>query len=384
MNPAVLNVEASLIRAIHSRKKATSIDLGLGQPTLPPAIAHFEFATRWTAENGCGYASNIGDPDLREAIARHYAYPALDRAANVIVTMGSQEAVYVAMTTLLDPAHDEVIITDPAFMVYSKIARMNGVRVKHLQLDPREGFAFDADRILGAVGPRTRLIVICSPSNPTGRAVSKQAVAEISAALLDRPGAPVYVLHDEIYRELVYSDDIGSFAQHYPYTIAINSLSKSNAMPGLRLGWLIAPADVVPEIVKLHGWVCSCASTYAQRVAFSIFETNDLAAHRSWYVQQKNEVVALASELRVPYVEPEGAFYLCLDLGVPNSIAFANALVDDEDVLVIPGSAFGPSMEGWIRTSFVAPFDRYREGLERVVRYAGRYESQTGTLTKQR
>jgi aspartate/methionine/tyrosine aminotransferase len=375
VNPAVTAIEPSQIRAIHARKKPTSIDLGIGQPTLPPNMAHFEAATAWTAKHGCGYSPNAGETELREAIAAHYAYPGLNRAQSVCVTVGSQEAVYVAMTGLLDPAQDEVVIADPAFMVYSKIARLNGVRTKLAQLRAVDDFAFDADTILGAIGPRTRLIVICSPSNPTGRVISEQAVIEISKALLDRPGPPIYVLHDEIYRELIFTPGAGDFAKHYPYTIAINSLSKSNAMPGLRLGWMIAPADVMPELIKLHGWVSSCASTYAQRVALEVFQANDLRAHHTWYASQRDLVVELARSRGARHIVPEGAFYLCVDTGVPDDAAFAHALIDGADVLAIPASIFSSAMSGWLRTSFVAPFERYREGFDRLLAFAAEYRA---------
>ena len=191
---------------------------------------------------------------------------------------GSQEAVYVAMKTLLDPARDEVLIVEPAFPVYAKIAQVEGIHLRRVTMDPSDDCAFDAQRILEALGPRTRLIVLCSPCNPTGRVISKAATAHIAKALLEREGPPVYVLHDEIYREVIYTGDAGEFGKVYPYTIAVNSLSKSNALTGLRIGWLIAPRDVMPAIVKMHGWTSSCASTFGQRVAFDIFAAGDLRA----------------------------------------------------------------------------------------------------------
>ncbi len=267
MNPAIAAVDGSTIRALHAKRRATSINLGIGEPTLAPNIAHFEAATRWIAAHGCCYSPNIGDLELREAIAAQYAYPWLGHADNVCVTTGSQEAVYVAMRTLLDPARDEVLVVEPAFPVYAKIAQIDGVACARLPLDPQGRDPFDADAILAAVTTRTRLIVICSPCNPTGRVISRATTQRIADGLLARGGEPVYVLHDEIYRELIYTDDVGEFAKVYPHTIAINSLSKSNALTGLRLGWLMAPREIMPHFVKLHGWLTSCASTYAMRVA---------------------------------------------------------------------------------------------------------------------
>src|ERR1700722_10752100 len=127
MNPAIAATTGSTIRALHGKRRPTSINLGLGEPTLMPNVAHFERATAWVAEHGCRYSTNIGDADLRTAIAAHYAYPELDHADNVCITTGSQEAVYVALRTLLDPAQDELLVVEPAFPVYAKIAQVEGI-----------------------------------------------------------------------------------------------------------------------------------------------------------------------------------------------------------------------------------------------------------------
>jgi aspartate/methionine/tyrosine aminotransferase len=291
MNPAIAAVTGSTIRALHAKRRPTSINLGIGEPTLRPNIAHFEAATRWIAENGCRYSTNIGDADLRAAIAAKYAYPTLAHADNVCITTGSQEAVYVTMRTLLDPAVDEVLVVEPAFPVYVKIAQIEGVRCARVAIDPQAIDAFDAETILAAVTPATRLIVICSPCNPTGRVITRATVKRIAGGLLARGGEPVYILHDEIYRELVYTDDVGEFGKVYPYTISINSLSKSNALTGLRIGWMMAPAEIMPQLVKMHGWLTSCASTYAMRVAMEIFRTDDLGSHLPWYAAQRTRVL---------------------------------------------------------------------------------------------
>ena len=132
MNPRVTSLAPSAIRALHAKKRPTSIDLGLGEPTLLPNVAHFESATRWVARHGCRYSSNAGDDELRAAIAAHYAYPGLDEAANVCITTGSQEAVYVAIKTVLDPEHDELLIVEPAFPVYAKVAQIDGIPVRRV------------------------------------------------------------------------------------------------------------------------------------------------------------------------------------------------------------------------------------------------------------
>jgi aminotransferase len=177
-------------------------------------------------------------------------------------------------------------------------------------------------------------------------------------------------MHDEIYRELIYTDDADEFGKIYPNTIAINSLSKSNSMTGLRLGWLFAPLDVMPQIVKMHGWSSSCASTFAQRIALDVFEKNDLATNRPWYAKQRELAMAAAREAGFAFIEPEGAFYLCIKVGDPNTLGFVESLIDERDVIAIPADNFADSMTGWLRTSFVAKTDEVREGYRRIAEHA--------------
>ena len=370
MNPAIAATGGSIIRALHAKRRPTSINLGIGEPTLMPNVAYFERATAWVAEHGCRYSTNLGDADLREAIAAHYEYPGLDCADNVCITNGSQEAVYVAMRAVLDPAVDEVLVVEPAFPVYAKIAQVEGIALRRLELDARGPAAFDPERILEAVGPRTKLIVIGSPSNPTGRVISRADTRRIADGLLARSGAPVYVMHDEIYRELVYTHDAGAFGSVYPHTIAINSLSKSNALTGLRLGWAIAPREVMPNLVKMHAWATSCASTFAQRIAFEIFCANDLAAHRPWYAAQRDAVLPVLRESPLEFIEPEGAFYICVRVGASDTLRFAEELIEARDVVAVPGDLFAPSLAGWLRTSFVGALPDVREGLARIASLA--------------
>ncbi|MBC5810467.1 MAG: pyridoxal phosphate-dependent aminotransferase [Candidatus Eremiobacteraeota bacterium] len=370
MNPMIENVGGSTIRALHARRKPTSINLGMGEPTLMPDMRHFDYASRWVAENGCRYSTNIGDADLREAIAKHYAYPGLDVADNVCIMTGSQEAVYIAIKTLLDPARDELLLVEPAFPVYAKVAEIEGIALRRVVMPESSGFRFDADAILSALGPNTRMIVLCSPCNPTGRVIDRAAGKKIADALLARSGPPVYILHDEIYRELTYTPDAAEFGKIYPYTIAINSLSKSNAMTGMRLGWLFAPADAMPQIVKMHGWATSCANTYAQRIAYDIFVSNDLATQQPWYARQREGALGAARDAGLECIEPDAAFYLCLKVGAKDTLRFVESLIDERDVVAVPGHIFATSLRGWVRTSFVGPMDAIREGYRRIAEHA--------------
>ncbi len=372
MNPRVGQISISLIRDIAAKRKPSSIDLGLGEPSLLPNRAHFEDAMKYVAKNGIRYTLNAGDPNLREAIAKRYAYPNMDAAENVCITTGSQEATYAVIKTMLDPAKDELLVVEPAFPSYAKMAALEGVAARSVAMEEAEDFAFDAQRILRALTPATRMIVICSPCNPTGRVIHRGQASALSQALLARGGEPVWVLHDEIYREQTYIADAGYFAQHYPYTIVTNSVSKSNALTGLRLGWAIAPREVAPSLVKVHAWLTSCADAFAQRVALHIFTTpGAITEHSNWYAQRRDEVVQVLKESSLRYIAPEGSFYACVRLADgADSHRVALALAEQQDVICIPGVAFGSSFTSWLRLTWVGDLQSVREGLRRIATYS--------------
>jgi aminotransferase len=367
VNPRVAAIEPSVIRALNERKKPTSIDLGLGEPTCLPTMRYIEAATQWVAGHGCRYTSNAGYPELREAIAAYYHYPGLS-AENVVVTPGSQEAVLITIKALLDPQADSLLVVEPAFPLYAKCAQMEGVAVERVSMRAEENFAFDAERIAAAVSPRTRMIVICSPCNPTARVISRDQAERLAASLKARGRAPVYVLHDEVYREQLFADDAGWFAGIYPHTVVVNSLSKSNALTGMRIGWAMAPRPVMPVLIRAHTYVVGTASAFAQRVALEIFRTpGALQEHAQWYRDQRAIAVQSLDELGLRYAPIDGSFYAAVEVGAGiDTLAFAKDLVDEEDVVTIPGSAFGAGFEGWLRCSWVAPAERLREGFLRI------------------
>ena len=372
MNPRVMQISASLIREVSAKKKSSSIDLGLGEPSLLPNRTYFEAAMRYVTEHGVKYTPNAGDHALRNAIARHYAYPNMAAAENVCVTVGSQEAMYVAIKTLLDPSRDELLIVEPAFPSYQKMAALEGIAARGVVMPEDTDFGFDAERIAAAVGERTRAIVICSPCNPTARVLSRGEGEKLVRALERRAGEPIWLIHDEIYREQIFTDDVAELARMYPHTIVTNSLSKSNALTGLRLGWILAPHAVVAQAIKVHAWVASCADTFAQRVALQVFETpGALQEHAQWYREQRSGLMDALQRTGLRYIAPEGTFYACVRLGngVPSYDA-AHELIERCDVVAIPGIAFGKAMESWLRLSWVSSPERIATGLARIAAYS--------------
>jgi aspartate aminotransferase len=296
---------------------------------------------------------------------------------SVCITTGSQEAMYVALMTLLNPARDELLVVEPAFPSYVKMAALGGIACRTVSMRAEDGFAFDAERILSAVGAATRAIVICSPCNPTGRVLSQSVARRLAQGLAARPGEPIWLVHDEIYREQTFVHGAADLATFYPHTIVTNSLSKSNALTGLRLGWILGPRNFVEQAIKMHAWVTSCADTFAQQVALHVFSSADgVHEHAWWYAAQREPLVAALASSGMRYVAPEGAFYACLRLpeGAP-SLEASTELIERYDVLAIPGAAFGESLEGWLRLSWVAPAGQVAEGVARIGRYCAQSAS---------
>jgi aspartate aminotransferase len=296
-------------------------------------------------------------------------------AANVCVTTGSQEAMYVTIKTLLDPAIDELLIVEPTFPSYGKMARLEGIAARGVVMDEADDFAIDAQRILDAIGERTRAIVICSPNNPTARVLRSAEAEKLVRGLESRSGEPIWLIHDEIYREQSFIEDEAFLGERYPHTVVTNSVSKSNALTGLRLGWIIGPERFVEAAIKTHAWLTSCTDTFAQQVALHIFgELGGINEHVSWYRAQWAGVVEALEKSGLRFIRPEGSFYACVRLpdGV-GSYDAAIALIEEYDVLAIPGIAFGSAFEGWLRLSWVAPLEKVREGIKRVTAYVKEY-----------
>lgn len=376
MNPVIAEIPPSIIRAINARKKPGDIDLCMGEPTLRPDPAPFEAATEWVRRHGCPYTPNAGWDELRERIAAYYGLPGEQGKAGVCVTIGSEEALYLAVKTVVDPARDEVLVVEPAYLAYAKLCMLEGIRHRSVALDPADGFAPRAAAVLEALGPDTRLVVISTPVNPTGRIWPAAELRALAEGLTARPGPPVYVLSDEVYRELYFTPEPPlSVAELYPHTLVAGSLSKSNALTGLRLGWLVGPPEVVAAAIKVHQFVNTAASTFSQAVALELFrDPAALAAHRPHYRRMRGALLAAAERHGVPHLPPEGTFYCMLRLPghlAGDSLGAVGRLLEEQRVVAVPGTAFGESGEGWLRLSWVVDEELLDEAMRRIAAFFG-------------
>jgi aspartate/methionine/tyrosine aminotransferase len=364
-------IERSPIRAITDRAKPGDISFGLGEPDLPtPEVIRRE-AVRVIQEERNGYTLQAGLPALRERVASDYPHLSLS-TDQVIITAGSQEAMYLALMTLVE-ADDEVLVPDPGFVAYPTITRMAGGRPTFYRLPADKDFSFDLDDFKRQLNARTKIVVVTSPSNPTGRSLTNDELRAMAQAIEERGseiGCGAFVISDEIYRDLYYDGERpGSISKFYPRTVIVSGLSKSNCMTGWRLGWILGDADVIRAAHLLHGYVTTCASTISQKAALAAWSDEATKARRDireTFQRRRDHLLTLLRGIGLRCITPDGAFYTLVDVSqYGTSLEVAEAILEG-GVVTVPGSAFGSESEGFLRVSFCADLPVLAEGVKRM------------------
>ena len=360
-------IQKSMIRQVFDRALPGSINLGLGEPDLPTPDVIRREAARVVAQEQNGYTTHAGLPALRERVASDYAHLRLS-PEQVVVTAGSQEALYLALLTLVDEG-DEVLIPDPGFVAYPTIVRMAGGVPKTYRLPAARAFGFDAEEFRRALTPRTKVVVCISPSNPTGRVLSRPDLSAMAEALR---ATDAFVVSDEIYRELYYGDERpASVSEFYPErTVVVSGLSKAMSMTGWRLGWLCGHAEAVRAALVLHGYTTTCASTVSQKAALAAWTDEAAEARagirRTFRARRDHLLGLLSGELNLRAVAPDGAFYVMADVNAYGDSMRAAESCLEHGVITVPGAAFGPEGEGFLRVSFCADLPVIAEGVRRM------------------
>jgi len=368
-------IQRSKIRELFERasKMQNVISLGIGEPDFETPQNIKEVAKRALDEGWTHYTPNAGIPELREAVSEYYKnHYGLDVSAErVIVTAGAYEATYLAFETLLEDG-DEVIIPDPAFVCYVEDAKIAEAKPVRLPLKEENGFQPDPDELLELITKRTRMIVINYPNNPTGAVLDEEVAKAIADIAQDYN---IYILSDEPYEHFLYDG-----AKHIPMikyapdnTILANSFSKTFAMTGWRLGFTIAPEEIIRDMIKLHAYIVGNVASFVQVAGVAA-----LREEASWKAveQMRNEYaerrkLVLEQLKEIPYIkafEPKGAFYIFAnikDTGM-KSEEFAEWLLEKARVVVIPGTAFGPNGEGYVRISYATSKEKLLEAMDRM------------------
>lgn len=366
--PAFLrDIERSPIRQITDRAKPGDVSFGLGEPDLPtPEVIRRE-AARVIAEERNGYTLQAGLPELREKVASDYPHLKLSND-QVIITAGSQEAMYLALMTLVE-AGDEVLIPNPGFVAYPTITRMAGGTPTYYRLPAAQDFSFDLDDFKQQLNAKTKVVVCTSPSNPTGRTFSNEELREMANAIAEL-SPEAFVISDEIYRELYYSNERpGSISEFYPRTVVISGLSKSTCMTGWRLGWILGEREMIQAAHLLHGYVTTCASTITQKASLVAWTAEAIEARRqirATFHERRDHLLTELRQADFRCVTPDGAFYTMVDIrNYGSSLSVAEALLNG-GVVTIPGNAFGSEAEGFLRVSFCADLPVLTEGVKRM------------------
>lgn len=345
----------TLIREIFESAPKDALNLGLGQPDLDPPAVFREALAKAATDGPAGYGPTAGDRVLREGIARHYAGFAT-RPDDVLVTTGCQEATFVTLGCLVDPG-DEVLVPDPGFPGAERAAMVWGAVPVRYPLRAENGFHLDVDEVIGMIGPRTRALVVITPSNPTGT-VEPQASLDRLYEETGKRGIALVI--DDTYASLCWTHDgpaPGAPPTVMPHVVVCGGLSKSVALTGWRVGWAVCPdAAFMAKMVALQQTVLTCAATpiqLAARVAFTPEGEAGAREIRARFEARKNLVArTLGARPGVRIAPLEGAFYAWADVSrVGGGRAFAKRLMEEDKIVTIPGEAFGSAVD-WLRISY--------------------------------
>ena len=361
------DIERSPIRQITDRAKPGDISFGLGEPDLPtPEVIRRE-AMRVIAEERNGYTLQAGLPQLRERVAQDYSHLKL-ASDQVIITAGSQEAMYLALMTLVQ-AGDEVLIPNPGFVAYPTITRMAAGEPTYYRLPAANNFSFDIDDFKLRLSSKTKVVVCTSPSNPTGRTLSNDELQAMARAV-ERHAPGAFIISDEIYRDLYYAGERpASISEFYPRTIVISGLSKSTCMTGWRLGWILGEREMIQAAHLLHGYVTTCAATISQKAALVAWSDEAVEARqgiRATFHERRDHLLASLRREGFRCVTPEGAFYTMVDIRDYGSSLDVAEKILEGGVVTVPGNAFGSEGEGFLRVSFCADLPVLTEGVKRM------------------
>ncbi|MCP3740650.1 aminotransferase [Rossellomorea sp. BNER] len=351
------------------------ISLGVGEP---------DFVTSWTVREAAilsleqgytSYTANAGLAELREEITKymekgfgvHY-----DWREEVIVTVGASQAIDLALRAVVDPL-DEVIVVEPSFVSYVPLVQLAGGVAVTVETKPENGFKLQASELKEAITPKTKAILLCSPNNPTGTLLTKEDLEGVTDVIKEND---LLVISDEIYAELAYDDQhvsVAALEEMRERTILVNGFSKGFAMTGWRLGFLCAPAKISKAMLKIHQYSMMCAPTPAQFGALEALVNGmgDVAEMKRSYHLRRNYFVTSLNELGLSCHTPGGAFYAFPSVEATglSSEQFAEQLLMEQKVAVVPGNVFGKGGEGHIRCSYATSMEQLQEAVKRIKKF---------------
>ena len=380
LSKKVIDIKPSGIRKFFDvvSEMPDAISLGVGEPDFDTPW-HIRDEGIYTLEQGrTFYTSNAGLLELRQEICAYYArkfHASYDAKQECVITVGGSEGIDIALRAMLDPG-DEVIIPEPCYVSYLPCVELaDGVPVR-IALQAKNEFRLTAEELEAAITDKTKLVILPFPNNPTGAIMEKRDLEQIAEVILRHD---LYVLSDEIYAELTYKQQhvsIASLPGMKERTIIINGFSKAYAMTGWRLGYALAPKLICEQMIKIHQFAIMCAPTNSQYAAIDAVRTGDkdIAVMVQAYDQRRRFLMQTFREMGIECFEPFGAFYVfpCIKQYGMTSEEFAEKLLMQEKVAVVPGTAFGDCEEGYLRISYAYSIEELKEAFGRIQHFIER------------
>lgn len=377
------NVHLSMVRSLFNEAKKYNdvIDFTLGDPDVQPHPSIKEAACKAIKEGRTRYSQNAGLLDLRKAISTYYEQKEgykYNPETEIMVSVGAMEGLYLSLLSILNPG-DEVIIPAPYYVNYTQMVRMCHAVPVIVDNPNRTDLSFDVADIERAITPKTRAIMINTPSNPSGRIIPQDKITGIAELAKKHD---LVVISDEVYKCLIYDNvpfkSIVAIEGMRERTILINSLSKEFCMTGYRIGYVLAPEEIIAAMTKLQENVCACAplpSQYAAIQALSGDEdySKDMV---NIFTERRNVLFEGLSKIDVFDVKiPEATFYMMVDISKTgmNSIDFCYALLREAHVAAVPGITYGKCCNHYIRIAFTLDIEKIREGVRRISEFASNF-----------
>ena len=369
---------AEIMRIADEEKSV--ISLGVGEPDFPTPSHIIDFANKKLEQGYTHYSSPVGRMETRKAIANKLKGDNNISVGpdEIIVTSGSQEALFLATMTLIDPG-EKVIVPDPGFLTYiPMIESLNGIPVP-IPLREENGFELDPDELEKLIDSRTKVILINSPSNPTGGILKKETLEKLADIAIRHD---LIIFSDEAYEKITYDNkkhiSIGSLNGMKDRVITFQSFSKTYAMPGWRIGYAAGSKDLIQAMTRLHMYVGLCAPTISQIAAEEALQGDQKSVRemRIEYDRRRKLIIKRLKEIpRISCLEPEGAFYAFLNIAElkMKSTEVAKLFVEKAKVLTVPGTEFGRYGEGYIRMSYATAYEKIEEALNRIEKVVRNY-----------
>jgi aminotransferase len=352
------------------------ISLGVGEPDFATPW-HIREAAIYSLEKGqTSYTSNLGLLSLRKAIAKYvsgFFHVDYQAEKEILVTVGVSEAIDLALRALINPG-DEVIYHEPCYVSYSPSIVMAYGKPVSVVTKKEDGFSLKPEALAAAITPRTRVVMLNFPTNPTGACAAKEDLEGIAKLCIEHD---LIVMSDEIYSELRYEEDehvsIAALPGMRERTILLHGFSKAFAMTGFRLGYACAPQPIIEAMMKIHQYAMLCAPIMSQNAALEALENGGPAMEkmRASYHQRRDFMVKRLNEIGMDCHSPGGAFYVFPDISKfgLTSKEFAMQLLEQQNVAAVPGTAFGASGEGFLRCCYATAFDDLKIAMDRMEKF---------------